>query len=202
MNPFKNYIAGFVFLLGIMPFVSLAQEQKVSIRIGQDEPVTLTEFNSTIKLNKKAFKFQVLLQNVEGVYVFASIRDSVYRYTETGPIRDFIYLPLLKLNEDEFNRFKSLNISETGWSYWHYSPNAESHPFSKKVYPLDSNSFVCTKVVKEFYDVADNYTIKIRDIDKPLYLFFIAVADYDDTGRPLKELMRRKVKIEWTDDDE
>ncbi len=202
MNPFKNYIAGFVFLLGIMPFVSLAQEQRVSIRIGQDDPVTLTEFYSVLRLEKKAFKFQVLLQNVEGVYVFASIRDSVYRYTETGPIRDFIYLPLLKLNEDEFNRFKSLNISETGWSYWHYSPSSESHPFSKKVYPLDSVSFVCTKLVKEFYDVADNFTIKIRDIDKPLYLFFIAVADYDDTGRPLKELMRRKVKIEWTDDDE
>jgi len=201
MPQLKKYITGLILLFGVMSGASYAQEQKVSIRIGQDDPVTLTEFNSTIKLNKKAFKFQVLLQNVEGVYVFASIRDSVYRYTETGPIRDFIYLPLLKLNEDEFNRFKSLNISETGWSYWHYSPTAESHPFNKKVYPLDSNSFVCTKVVKEFYDVADNYTIKIRDIDKPLYLFFIAVAAYDDTGRPLKELMRRKVKIEWTDDE-
>ena len=201
MSTLKNYIVGFVFLFGIIPGVSLAQEQKVSIRIGQDDPVTLTEFYSVLKLEKKAFKFQVMLQNVEGVYVFASIRDSVYRYTETGPIRDFIYLPLLKLNEDEFNRFKSLNISETGWSYWHYSPTTESHPFSKKVYPLDSVSFVCTKQVKEFYDVADNFTIKIRDIDKPLYLFFIAVADYDDTGRPLKELMRRKVKIEWTDEE-
>lgn len=201
MNPFRNYITALVLFLGIMPGIALSQEQKVSIRIGQDETVALTEFYSVLKLKKKQFKFQVMLQNVGGVYVFASIRDSVYRYTETGPIRDFIYLPLLKLNEDEFNRMKSLNISETGWSYWHYSPSIESHPFSKKIYPLDSTTFVCTKIVKEFYDVGDNFTIKIRDIDKPLYLFFIAVADYDDTGRPLRELMRQKVKIEWTDDE-
>lgn len=201
MAHIKKQIIGCIVALLAISFVPQAQEQKVIIRIGQDETVALTEFYSVLKLKKKQFKFQIMLQNVGGVYVFASIRDSVYRYTETGPIRDFIYLPLLKLNEDEFNRMKSLNISETGWSYWHYSPSIESHPFSKKIYPLDSATFVCTKMVKEFYDVGDNFTIKIRDIDKPLYLFFIAVADYDDTGRPLRELMRQKVKIEWTDDE-
>lgn len=181
--------------------ISSAQEQKLAIRVSQDEAVTLTEFESTIKLKKKSFKFQVMLKNVEGLYVFASIRDSVYRFTENGPIQDFIYLPLLKLRDDEFNRLRELNISETGWSYWHYTPTAETHSFARKVTNIDTNTFICSKIIKEFYDVADNHTIKIRDIDKPLYVFFIAVADYDDTGRPLKELMRRKVKIEWTDDE-
>jgi hypothetical protein len=162
----------------------------------------LTVFESTIKIKKKLFKFQVLLQNLEGVYVFASIRDSVYRFTETGPIQDFIYLPLLKLRDDEFNRMRELSISETGWSYWNYSPKAEVHSFNRKVTPIDTTTFICSKFIRELYDVADNHTIRLRDIDKPLYLFFIAVADYDDTGRPLKELMRRKVKIEWEDDDD
>ncbi len=182
--------------------ISSAQEKKLAIRISQDEGISLTEFESTIKLKKKLFKFQVLLQNLEGVYVFASIRDSVYRFTETGPIQDFIYLPLLKLRDDEFNRMRELTISETGWSYWHYIPSAETHSFNRKITPIDTSTFICSKIIRELYDVADNHTIRLRDLDKPLYLFFIAVADYDDTGRPLKELMRRKVKIEWEEDDD
>jgi hypothetical protein len=197
----SRYLLSCLLFLTVGAGISSAQEQKLAVRISQDDAVTLTEFESTVKLKKKSFKFQVMLKNVEGVYVFASIRDSVYRFTENGPIQDFIYLPLLKLRDDEFNRLKELNISETGWSYWYYTPTAETHSFARKVTNIDTNTFICSKIIKEFYDVADNFNIKIRDIDKPLYVFFIAVADYDDTGRPLKELFRRKVKIEWVDDE-
>ncbi|NOT51592.1 MAG: hypothetical protein HOP10_09970 [Chitinophagaceae bacterium] len=200
MTHSRKLLSCLLFLI-VAAGISSAQEQKMAIRVSQDDAVTLTEFESTIKLKKKSFKFQVMLKNVEGVYVFASIRDSVYRFTENGPIQDFIYLPLLKLKDDEFNRLKELNISETGWSYWYYTPTAETHSFARKVTNIDTNTYICSKIIKEFYDVADNFNIKIRDIDKPLYVFFIAVADYDDTGRPLKELIRRKVKIEWTDDE-
>ncbi len=196
-----RHILSFLLFLGSTAGISSAQEKKMAIRVSQDDAVTLTEFESTIRLKRKAFKFQVMLKNVEGVYVFASIRDSVYRFTENGPIQDFIYLPLLKLRDDEFNRLRELNISETGWSYWYYTPTAESHSFARKITSVDTNTFICSKIIKEFYDVADNHTIKISNIDKPLYVFFIAVADYDDTGRPMKELIRRKVKIEWTDED-
>ena len=178
------------------------QDQQVLIRIIQDKSDMLGDFQSTVTLKKKQFKFQILLKNVEGVYVFASIRDSVYRFTESGPIRDFSYLPLLEMREDRFNSNKELNIAETGWSYWFYSPTAEWHPFNRKITTIDSNSNICTKWIKQFYDVADARVIKIKDIDAPLYLFFIAVAEYDDKGKPVRELMRRKVKIEWEDNDD
>src|SRR5688572_25664346 len=125
MNTLLKYFIGCLTLFCVSIDNSIAQEKRIAIRVSQDDAVTLTEFESTIKLKKKLFKFQVLLQNLEGVYVFASIRDSVYRFTETGPIQDFIYLPLLKLRDDEFNRMRELSISETGWSYWNYSPKAE-----------------------------------------------------------------------------
>ncbi len=202
MNKSIRYIFSICLLLSVSTSTLDAQEKRLAIRVSQDEAVTLTEFESTLKLKKKLFKFQIFLQNIEGVYVFASIRDSVYRFTEKGPIQDFIYLPLLKLRDDEFNRMRELNISETGWSYWYYSPRAEIHSFARKVTSIDTSSFICSKIIKELYDVADNHTIRLRDLDKPLYLFFIDVSDYDDTGRPLKELMRRKVKIEWDDSDD
>jgi hypothetical protein len=183
--------------------ISYAQQQDAVIRVVQDQSEILSDFQNTIRLKRKPFKFQILLKNVDGVFVFASVRDSVYRFTENSPIQDFSYLKLLELrDEDVFNSNKELNLSETGWSYWFYSPTAEWHPFNRKVIWLDSNEAVCTKQIKQLFDIGERKTIKIRDIQSPLYMLFIAVAEYDATGRPMRELMRRKVKIEWDDTDD
>ncbi len=178
-----------------------AQQKRVIVRISQDDAELLGDFQQSIKLKKKPFKFQIMLQNIEGVYVFASYRDSVYRFTEDGPIRDFKYLPLLQLREDEYNMNKELNLSETGWGYWFYKSEDHWHPFSRKVIKLDTNSYVCTKYIRQFNDIAEEKMIKVRDMKSPLYLFFIAVDTYDEAGTPVKELMRRKVKIEWVNEE-
>lgn len=181
----------------LVSFFSAGQKKDVSIRVSQDESVLLSDFSTTVQLKKRTFKFQLLLENVKGVYVFASIRDSIYRFTETSPIRDFIYLPLLELKEDEFNQNKELNISETGWSYWFYDTSMAWHPFNNKVIGLGNDRVVCSKIIKQFYDVAERNIIKIRDINTPLYLFFVVVSEYDANGTPTMELLRKKVKIEW-----
>lgn len=177
--------------------------QKVVIRVVQDESVQLSNFQTTVKLKKKSFKFQVLLDKVDGIYVFASIRDSIYRFTENSPIRDFGYLKLLELREgDIFNVHRELNISETGWSFWFYNDSASWHSFSPKIVQFDDSMYVCTKMIRTLYDVAANKSIKLRQVDTPLYIFFIVVKEYDADGRPVAELMRRKLKIEWGDEDD
>ncbi len=177
-----------------------SQAQQAVIRVVQEESEILYDFQTSLKLKKKPFKFQILLKNVDGIFVFASIRDSVYRFTENSPIRDFSYLKLLELrDEDIFNANRELNISETGWSYWFYNDSAEWHPFNRKVTNLDSNKVVCTKIIKQLFDVNEGKSVKLRDVSSPLYILFIAVGEYDASGRPSKELMRRKLKIEWED---
>jgi hypothetical protein len=173
------------------------------IRIVQDQAAVLTDFETNLLLKKKPFRIQVLLENVKGVYVFASIEDSVYRFSATDSIQDFIYLPMLELKEDRYNTEKELNISETGWSNWFYDPSGD-HPFNSKVIRLDNNRIVCTKYVKQLFDVSEGKQIRIKDVRGTLYLFFVAVDEYDSAGKPLKELMRRKVKIAWdsADDDD
>jgi hypothetical protein len=142
------------------------------------------------------------LENTEGIYVFASIRDSVYRFTENSPIRDFSYLNLLELREtDTFNTNKELSLSETGWSYWSFSDSLKWHSFSRKTVPLESKRTVCTKYIKQLYDFATGEVIKFKNLNTPLYLLFIAVKEYDETGKPITELMRRKVKINFGDSD-
>lgn len=190
-------------LLVLSGLTSSAQQQKVVIRILQEQSIPLNKFETHIKLEKKSFKIQILLDHVQGVYVFASIRDSIYRFSETSAIYDFPYLKLLELKEDDvFNTHRELNISETGWSYWFYSDSAKWHPFSRKIVSFTNEENVCTKMVKQLNDVVNSRTISLKDINTPLYLFFIAVKEYDENGRPLKELMRKKVRIDWEDDDD
>lgn len=186
----------------LIPFLPVhAQDKQVSIRVAQDESSMLGDFQTNLLLERKAFKFQVLLKNVEGVYVFASISDSVYRFTETSVIQDFPYLKLLELrDEDIYNSNRELNISETGWSYWFYKPEPEKHAYNRKVTPLDNGRIVCTKVIKQLYNVAESRVIRLKDVKTPLYLLFVAVAEYDASGKPTKELLRRKIRIEWMDE--
>ncbi len=182
----------------LLPSLAFSQEKNVVIRIVQDYSTILSDFESNLLLKKKPFRIQVLLENAKGVYVFASLRDSVYRFTATDSIQDFVYLQMLELREDRFNTEKELNISETGWSNWYYDPVGD-HPFNAKVYKLDQNKIVCTKYVKQFLDVANGNQIRVKDVKDVLYLFFVAIEEYDSQGKPLKELMRRKVKIDWVD---
>ena len=198
-----NHLKKISFLLLLIPVISFAQEKDVVIRIIQEgNSHRLDEFQSNITLKKKQFKFQILLNNVEGVYVFASIKDSVYRFTETSKIDDFSYLKLLELREaDKFNINRELNISETGWSYWFYSDSTEWHSFTHKTTGLGDKGIVCTKAIKQLYHTEREEIIKLKNIHTPLYLFFIAVKDYDKNGKPVTELMRRKVKIDWIDED-
>ena len=199
----SNIIKKIVFLSFLLPALAQAQDQDVIIRVVQDdESSRLDNFETNLLLKKSGFKFQILLNNVEGVYVFASIRDSVYRFTENSPIRDFEYLNLLELRDgDKNNTNKELNLSETGWSYWFYKDSAEWHSFNKHAVGMAERGNVCTKVIKQFFDVPTNKVLKMRNMDAPLYLYFVAVKEYDKDGKPLKELMRRKVRVQWTDED-
>jgi hypothetical protein len=198
-----NYLKKTLLLSILIPVISFSQEKDVMIRIIQDESSSkLFDFQTNITLKKKGFKFQILLNHVEGVYVFASLGDSIYRFTETSPIRDFSYLNLLELREgDKFNTNKELNISETGWSYWFYNDTTEWHSYNRKTVGLGDKGIVCTKVIKQLYNVTEGEVIKLKTITTPLYLFFIAVKEFDQNGKPVKELMRRKVKIEWVNED-
>ena len=197
-----NRISSFLIILAFGTSV-MAQEKEALIRIVQDESTFLTSFQTTVKLKKKQFRFQVALRNCDGVYVFASIRDSVYRFGEFNAIRDFEYLKLLELREEDiFNSNRELNISETGWSYWFYKRDADWWSFNKKVTYIDTNMALCTKWIRQLYDQGERKVVKLRDVNTPLYIFFVAVAEYDENGRPVRELMRRKVKIEWEGDDD
>ena len=189
--------------LSSLPMMSDAQKKEVIIRIVQDEHhVLLDKFQTNISLKRKGFKIQVLLSNVSGVYSFAGFTDSVCcKLGEIDTMPHFTMLPDITMQEPDFNKEKELLVGEKECSYWYYDRNLSAHRFNKKVVLLDSNRYVGVKSVKQVYYVPEQKQIKFKDLKTPIYLFFVAVDEFDDKGKPKKELMRRKVKIDWLNDD-
>ncbi|MCB0777461.1 MAG: hypothetical protein KDB99_14205, partial [Chitinophagaceae bacterium] len=142
------------------------------------------------------------LQNMDGVYVFASFGDSLNQLSANDPIPGFSEIPYMVMAEEYFNKEKELLISDQGWSYWFYDPQLDWHRFNKKIVQIETGGLVGKKTIKQVYVVEKRKEVKVKELKKPLYLFFVAIKESDNKGNPLTELMRRKVKIEWEEDDD
>ena len=179
-----------------------AQGKEVIVRISQDESYVLDKYYTEITLEKKSFRIQVLLNGVDGIYSFAGFSDSICcRVEEMDTIHYLHTFPEITMAEPNFNKDKELLVGEKDCSYWYFDPELNTHRFNKKVVKLDSSRYVGIKTVKQVYYVPKRKEIKIKDLKTPLYLFFVAVDETDNEGRPIKELMRRKLKINWIDED-
>src|SRR6185436_11679948 len=109
----------------------------VGIRIVQGDSVFIPQSaRASVVLQKKGFKIQVLLQNIKGVYAFASMRDSVYNTADESPVPGFNELPGMLITEEKFNVEKELMVSNEGWCYWFYDPSSSWHGFNKKIIML------------------------------------------------------------------
>lgn len=195
----------YIFFLGFiipLPAIVRSQEKEVLIRIQQDDSYLLSDYENRVTLKKNTFKIYVYLHNMDGVYVFASFNDSLDQLSANDPIPGFSNMPFLVMAEEYFNKEKELLISDLGWSYWFYDPQLEWHRFNKKIVQIETGGLVGKKTVKQVYVVEKRKEVKVKELNKPLYLFFVAIKDSDNKGTPLTELMRRKVKIEWKEDDD
>lgn len=192
------------FLISILCFSELpaAQQKGFSIRIVQEDAVHSPEpGTSTVVLQQKTFKIQVLLQHLDGVYVFASFHDSLYNLPSQDPVPGLSAISGLVMAEEAFNKDKELLVADDGWSYWFFDPSLDWHRFNKKIVLLDSGRVVGTKTVKQLYLVTDQESVKLKENSQPLYLFFVATQNANENGKPVQELYRRRIKIEWKEED-
>ena len=201
MKWYREIIFLFIFSFCLSKYPE-AQQKGFSIRIVQEDAVHHPEpGTSAITLQQKTFKIQVLLQHLEGVYVFASFQDSLYNLPGPDPVPGFTTLTDLVMAEEAFNKDKELLVADDGWSYWFFDPSLDWHRFNKKMVLLDSGRVVGTKTIKQLYLVAAQESVKLKENNKPLYLFFVAAEKADANGKPMQELYRRRIKIDWRDED-
>lgn len=199
INCFRN-----ILVLLFLPVYSFSQGKHVAIRISQDRSFLLENYETNLVLEKKSFKIQVLLENVPGIYAFAAFRDSICcRLSELDSIQDFMNLPMRTMSEPDFNKDKELLVNDdNSCAYWYYDKEITWKGFNKKIYPIDSNRIVAVKSIKQLYYVPEKVEMKLKDVKQPLYLFFVAIQEFDAAGRPSKELTRKKVRIDWIEEDD
>ena len=187
-------------LFSLLPFSGFSQEKSVRIRIIQEDSVYEPDADlPTISLFKEGFRIQVMLQEIKGIYVFASLTDSLFILQDFSPVPGFSDLPDRLITED--SKEKELTVSNDGWCYWSHDLQKGPCGFNKKMIKLIGGQMVGVKSVKQLFFLPSGKTIKLKDNTAPLYIFFVAVDEVDAKGRPVKELSRRKVKIEWLDED-
>ena len=199
MNPGIRLVT-FLILFFQISITGFSQEKNIRIRIVQGDSVYEPDTDlAAISLFKKSFRIQVLLQNISGIYVFTSLTDTMYKLGDTDPVPGFSDIPGRLMSED--NKEKEITVTNQGWCYWSNAPGASPCGFNKKMVLLDSGRVVGTKSIKQLYFLPSGKTIKLKDNNDPVYLFFVAVNELDGNGKPLKELARRKIKIDWLEED-
>jgi len=166
MKWFREFIFLFIGSCCLSEFPA-AQQKGFSIRIVQEDAVHSPEpATSTITLQQKTFKIQVLLQQLEGVYIFASFHDSLYNLPGPAPVPGFNSITGLVMAEQAFNKDKELLIADDGWSYWFFDPSLDWHRFNKKIVLIDIVREVGTKTVKHLFLVAVQGYVRLKEKKK------------------------------------
>lgn len=182
----------FVFLFSN---VSRAQKNTYEISIVQDGNVIKPVLANEVSLTKTPFKIQVKLNKLEGVYLYAAFKDSIYKIGNSDSLPGFQDLPAMSMAENSFNPSQELLISDDGWAYWFYNPKEDWHRFDKDVF-VEGDHVTGTKTIKQFYEVASGKILPVAEVKEPLYLFFVS-AEEDGSHNLTKELQRFKIKINW-----
>ena len=174
-----------------------AQDRAVQIQVIQNDKIVIPQ-NGIVELEKKPFKIEIRLTNLEGVYLYSAFGDSIYRLKIDEPIPNFKDLPAMAMAETEFNTDQELIIKNESWSYWFYDKKMDWHRFDKNSIRQEGENTIGTKTIKQFFLPEEQIekVLKIENVVTPLYLFFVAV-EKDKKGNPAKELERYKLRINW-----
>jgi len=178
------------FVISLATFTVNAQAPHAGIKIIQDGKTYLLPGKQEIQLQRKPFAIEVTLQNLDGVYLKADFTDGVYKLKNDEPVPDLSTITFKAMAEEDYNKNKELLISTDDWSYWFYDPKEAYHRFDKNVKVVNAHTYIGTKTIQQFY-TSDEKTIKVQDVQSPLYLFFLTIE------KGPKEVMRQKVKITW-----
>ena len=173
---------------------SFAQNGSFEVKIIQDT-VMDPGANNELLLKKAPFKIEVRLNKLEGVYLYAAFKDSIYKITADEKIPGFADIPAMSMAEESFNPDQELITSDDGWAYWFYSKEENWHRFDKKI-EVNGDVIIGRKSVKQFYIPALEKSMKVEDVNAPLYLFFFSASEAK-RGELANELQRYKIKITW-----
>lgn len=168
--------------------------KKYEIEIIQDGKAVEVK-DSIVELKKEPFQIKVTLKNHEGIFMSASFNRDYYDTKEHEEIKDYKWLNSKARAESNFNADQELAIHDESLSYLFYEKELDWHRFDKEII-VNKKEVIGTKTIKKMFVESTQETIDLKDVDKPVYLFFFATKKWKSDNPP-RELGRIKLKLVW-----
>lgn len=193
MKPILKIVLITSTLLLLMGFTGL-KSKRFRVEILQNgQPVKIS--NNIAELEKKEFQIRITLKKQEGVFISASFQKDYFDLKETEEIKDYKWLNQKTHSEENFNKDKTLLIDDETVSYLFYDKKENWHRFDKGV-KVKRKKVIGTKTIK-YIEIRDTEeVIDITDVDKDIYLFFVATEKWKNSERA--RAIKSSVKMEIT----
>lgn len=189
---FTIFLALIVLLL-IAGFTGL-KSKKYNVEILQNGQA-IEIINNEVELDKKEFQIRITLKKQDGVFMSASFQRNYFDLNKNDSIKDYKWLNCKAFAENEFNKDKKLFIDDELVSYLFYDKKYDWHRFDKEII-VKGKEITGTKTIKYLYIMDTKTQIDLKNIDKDIYLFFVATEKWVKGETP-KECGRLKIRIKW-----
>lgn len=148
--------------------------------------------NGVVSIDKSEFNILFEFNNPMGLLINGSFKKKTYKLASKGKHKS--KLPGFQatgMAEGLSNPDKVIFISDDAPNYWFYDDDEKNRFNStEKV----DGKLLCRRIIKKFYDVKTKTTIKVENVNKPLYLVFIS---YKYKDKEKMEIKREWIKINW-----
>ena len=170
------------------------ESKKYQVEIVQDGQLIPIVDNIAL-LEKKEFQIKITLYNHEGVFMSSSFNRDYFDLRDDQEIKDYRWLNLKSIAEEEYNKDKELVVDDELVSFLFYDKKMDWHRFDENIV-IDRNIVIATKTINKVLVHSSNQEITINQIDNNIYLFFVATEEWNGDVAP-KELGRKKIELRW-----
>lgn len=183
----------FVFFFSIGCKQTTAQQEHFHVTFEQDD-MPIEAIGGKVTLEKKKFSIVFDLLGADGILIHASHNPKTYEMAKNGtPLSEMSsFAPGKAMAEYDKNPKKQIILAEDAYSYWYYK-DKDKHRFDK-ITSIE-NGVRCKRIIRNLRKVAQDEPIKVRDVQRDLYLVFIYHTWEEKFVQ--NEMKREFVQIEW-----
>jgi len=192
-----KFIYNFTLAITALLLLSFAPQTNpvFTVEILQDNKIIPIE-NHIATLEKKEFQLRITLNNHDGIYFHSSFNPKYFKLKDNQEITGLQTISNFTRVEENFNTDRDMEIDDESISYLFYDSTINWHRFDKDI-QVNGNTVVGTKTIDKIYIERNKKTISLSNINRSVYLFFIATNNQSGGSLATKELGRYKVELRW-----
>ncbi len=192
-----KFLYNFILATAVLLLLSFAPQTNpvFTVEILQDNKIIPIE-NHVATLEKKQFQLRITLNNHDGIYFHSSFNPKYFNLKDNQEITSLQTISNFTRVEENFNTDRDMEIDDESISYLFYDRTINWHRFDKDV-QVNGNTVVGTKTIEKIYIERNKKTIPLSNINRSVYLFFIATNNQSGGNTATKELGRYKIELRW-----